>query len=250
MRYSTIAIFTRTSPFSIMKSLTTLFKFSTYVGALSLIATLAACGGGGDNSSSGGNTSPKPNPITVAPTLNCSTDGIAASTASTATVTVCMLTSDGEIVIALDPAKAPITVTNFQQYVNSGFYSNTIFHRVVPGFVVQGGGYTTGYVVKANSKLPIALESQNGLSNLRGTIAMARTDVPASATSQFFFNTVDNLNLNYSSSTSPGYAVFGKVISGSATIDKINAETQLYASAETPATEVLLYWAKQLKPAP
>ncbi len=217
---------------------------------LALLASLTACGGGGDDSTPTAQT-PKPNPITTAPTLNCSADGIAASTASTATVTVCMLTSDGEIVITLDPVKAPITVANFQQYVKDGFYSNTIFHRVVPGFVVQGGGYTTGYVLKTGTRAAIALESQNGLSNLRGTIAMARTDLPASATSQFFFNTVDNLNLNYGSPTNPqGYAVFGKVISGSATIDKINAETQLYTGAETPATEVLLYWAKQLKPAP
>lgn len=219
--------------------------------ALALLATLAACGGGGgDDSSSGGNSTPKPNPIATAPTLNCSADGIAASTASTATVTICMLTSDGEIVIALDPAKAPVTVANFQQYVKDGFYNNTIFHRVVPGFVVQGGGYTSGYVLKTGTRAAIALESQNGLSNVRGSIAMARTSDPASATSQFYFNTVDNLNLNYASATSPGYAVFGKVISGSATIDKINAETQLYTGAETPATEVLLYWAKQIKPAP
>lgn len=190
--------------------------------------------------------------------MNCSADGIAASDAATtantptntAVVTVCMLTSDGEIVVALDPVKAPITVANFQQYVRDGFYSNTIFHRVVPGFVVQGGGYITGFVAKNGTRAAIALESQNGLSNLRGTIAMARTSEPVSATSQFYFNTVDNLNLNYSNAANPGYAVFGKVISGSATIDKINAETQLYSGAETPATEVLMYWAKQLKPAP
>lgn len=234
-----------------MTQQSSLIQISQRVCALALLASLAACGGGGGgDSSSGGSTTPKPNPIVTAPTLNCSADGIAASTASTATVTVCMLTSDGEIVVALDPAKAPKTVENFQQYVKDGFYSNTIFHRVVPGFVVQGGGYVTGYIAKTGTRAAIALESQNGLSNLRGTIAMARTSDPVSATSQFYFNTVDNLNLDYSSATSPGYAVFGKVISGSATIDKINAEIQLYTGSEAPATEVLLYWAKQLKPAP
>lgn len=223
------------------------------ISAIALFAALAACGGGdsGGSSSSGGSTLPKPNPVTTAPTNSCSASGTAASAASSYTVTVCMLTSDGEIVVGLDPVKAPITVANFLKYVKDGFYDNTIFHRVVPGFVVQGGGYTTGYSTKTATYSAIALESQNGLSNLRGTIAMARTTVPASATSQFYFNTVDNVSLDYKDASNPGYAVFGKIISGTETVDKINAEAQFYYSdgtrADATATEVLVYWAKQLK---
>ena len=233
-----------------MKSSTTLFKISQTACALALMATLAACGGGGSGSSGdSASTLPKPNPKPTAPTTECSASGIAASTASTATATVCMLTSDGEMVIALEAAKAPNTVANFLKYVNNGFYSNTIFHRVVPGFVVQGGAFTTGYVAKAGALAPIALENQNGLSNLRGTIAMARTSDPDSATSQFYFNTVDNLALDYNAGVSGknGYAVFGRVISGSATIDAINAEPQFGTGNDATATEVLVYWAKQLK---
>ena len=219
------------------------------LSAVALLAALAACGGGGSDGDPSASLKPKPNPITVAPTTNCSADGIAASNASTATATVCVLTSSGEIVIALDTVKAPITTANFLQYVASGYYNNTIFHRVVPGFVVQGGGYVSGYTVKPGQVAPIALESQNGLSNVRGSIAMARTSVPNSATSEFYFNTVDNPKLDYDTAVgSPnGFAVFGRVISGTATIDKINAEVQLYVGAEATATEVLLYWAKRLK---
>lgn len=152
--------------------------------------------------------------------------------------------------VALDQVKAPITVANFLQYVGSGFYNNTIFHRVEPGFVIQGGGYSTGRILKSGTLAPIALETPNGLSNLRGTIAMARTSVANSATSQFYFNTVDNVSLDYTSANSPGYAVFGKVISGSSVLDAINAVPVLYVTdmgMNTPATEVLLYWVKRLK---
>lgn len=223
--------------------------------ALSAVVFLAACGGGGGGGNSGGpapSSKPKPNPITTAPTTDCSAAGKAASTASTAGATVCMLTSKGEIVIELETVKAPITTANFLAYVKSGFYSNTIFHRVVPGFVVQGGGLTTGFVEKTGLSPAIKLESNVGLSNVANTIAMARTSVPDSATSQFYFNTVDNSDcLDFGKTkcdpTGNGYAVFGRVISGSATIAAINAEPQLYAGADTPATEVLLYWALQLK---
>jgi cyclophilin family peptidyl-prolyl cis-trans isomerase len=160
-----------------------------------------------------------------------------------------MLTSDGEVVVALETGKAPLTVTNFLNYVKSGFYSNTIFHRVVPSFVVQGGGLVSGFTAKPGELAPILLENMNGLSNVRGTVAMARTGVADSATNQFFFNTVDNKFLDYSAAVAGknGYAVFGTVISGIETVDKINAEPQLYTGAETPATEVILYWAKQIK---
>ncbi|WP_158218929.1 peptidylprolyl isomerase [Roseateles aquatilis] len=206
---------------------------------------MAACGGGGDNNSEP--LRPKPNAVTTPPTTSCSAAGIAASNASTAANTVCMLTSDGEIVVELD-ARAPITVDNFLKYVTAKFYDNTIFHRVVPNFVAQGGGFTTGFVAKTAGLLPaIKLETNVGLSNTKYTIAMARTTDFNSATSQFYFNAVDNAALDYKSASEPGYAVFGRVISGQATVDKINAETQLYAGAETPATEVLLYWAVKLK---
>lgn len=223
--------------------------------ALAAALALTACGGGGGGGDTGTTTPPvavKPNPKPTAPTMACSAAGIAASNASTASATVCMLTSDGEVVIELYANKAPITVANFLKYVKDGFYSNTVFHRVPRDFVVQGGGFVTGGYEKPATYGAIALESNNGLSNVRGTIAMARTSLPNTATSQFFFNTVDNSNcLDYGKVscdvTGNGYAVFGKVISGLPTIDAINVEARWVSNAEVPATEVLLYWAQQLK---
>ncbi len=131
-------------------------------------------------------------------------------------------TSMGDIVIELNAEKAPITVKNFLNYVNSGFYSGTIFHRVMKGFMIQGGGFTEDMNQKQTNP-PIKIESTNGLSNDRGTIAMARTGIPDSATCQFFINHVDNAFLNYENSANPGYAVFGKVIEGMDVVDKIAA---------------------------
>lgn len=222
--------------------------FALRAAALGAVVLLSACGGGSDNNVSTPDLKPKPNAVTTPPTLTCSAAGIAASNASTAGATVCMLTSDGEIVVELETTKTPATTANFLAYVKSGFYANTIFHRVVPGFVVQGGGYTTGYVQKSGLLAAIKLESQAGLSNVANTIAMARSTAADSATSQFYFNTVNNATaLDYASATAPGYAVFGRIISGADTVTKINAEVQLYSGAETPGTEVLLYWATQLK---
>jgi cyclophilin family peptidyl-prolyl cis-trans isomerase len=131
-------------------------------------------------------------------------------------------TNFGTITLQLNPDKAPITTDNFLTYVNEGFYTNTIFHRVIPKFMIQGGGFSAAGVQKA-THTPIVLESTNGLSNLRGSIAMARTNVDNSATAQFFINTVDNLFLDHSSSTA-GYAVFGNVIENTMTVaDKISA---------------------------
>lgn len=130
---------------------------------------------------------------------------------------VTMTTSLGTIVIELNPAKAPITVDNFLNYVESGFYVNKIFHRVISDFMIQGGGYTED-LVQATTQAPIKLEAANGLSNLRGSIAMARTSVLDSATSQFFINVVDNVALD---TNAGGYAVFGKVINGIDVVDKI-----------------------------
>lgn len=129
-------------------------------------------------------------------------------------------TSMGKIVVELDFEKAPITAKNFAEYVSEGFFDGTIFHRVIPGFMIQGGGMKPDMKEKSN-KAPIKLESNNGLSNARGTIAMARTMVPDSATSQFFINLVDNTFLNYSGAGNPGYAVFGKVVEGLDVVDAI-----------------------------
>ena len=129
-------------------------------------------------------------------------------------------TSMGDIVIELNPEKAPITVNNFLGYVSSGFYDGLIFHRIIKGFMIQGGGFTPDMDQK-KTNAPIKIESSNGLSNDRGTIAMARTSVPDSATSQFFINHANNDFLNYAGPGNPGYAVFGKVIEGMDVVDKI-----------------------------
>ncbi len=128
-------------------------------------------------------------------------------------------TNKGDIEIELYEDSAPITVGNFVDYVDSGFYNRTIFHRVIPGFMIQGGGFTTQGRQKQTNP-PIILESNNGLSNSRGTIAMARTSDPNSATSQFFINTADNPSLDRSPENE-GYAVFGKVVSGMDVVDEI-----------------------------
>ncbi len=137
-------------------------------------------------------------------------------------VSVKIVTSMGAITVELDAAKAPKTVENFLTYVKSGFYNGTVFHRVIPGFMIQGGGFTPDFQEKP-TKAPIINEANNGLSNLRGTIAMARTSIPNSATSQFFINVADNKFLDYSAPTmqGAGYAVFGHVTSGMNVVDKI-----------------------------
>ncbi len=131
-------------------------------------------------------------------------------------------TSLGDIKIELDRAKAPISVANFESYVNDGLYDGTIFHRVIEGFMIQGGGFTTD-MKKKQTKAPIKNEADNGLKNLRGTIAMARTQAVHSATSQFFINVVDNSNLDYQGPGSFGYAVFGRVIEGLDVVDAIRS---------------------------
>ena len=133
-----------------------------------------------------------------------------------------LATSMGDIVVQLDAAKAPKTVENFLAYVNSKHYDGTIFHRVIDGFMIQGGGFTADMVQKP-TKPPIPLEASNGLKNDTYTIAMARTGNPNSATSQFFINVKDNAMLNAPSPDGHGYAVFGKVVEGTAVVDKIKA---------------------------
>lgn len=131
-------------------------------------------------------------------------------------------TNYGDIVVQLEPRKAPITTANFIQYVKSGHYDNTIFHRVIKDFMIQGGGMTSDMKEK-HTQAPIKNEANNGLKNRKYTIAMARTSEPNSATSQFFINTKDNTFLDFKGPSNWGYAVFGKVIKGQEIVDKIEA---------------------------
>jgi peptidyl-prolyl cis-trans isomerase A (cyclophilin A)/peptidyl-prolyl cis-trans isomerase B (cyclophilin B) len=135
---------------------------------------------------------------------------------------VSLKTTMGEIVLELDQEKAPITVANFLQYVKSGFYKGTIFHRVIDGFMIQGGGMDAKLVGR-KTRPPIKNEGNNGLSNAAYTVAMAREDNPDSATSQFFINVADNFGLDAINRVGAGYTVFGKVVKGQETVDKIKA---------------------------
>ena len=145
-------------------------------------------------------------------------------------------TSLGDLVIELDDEKAPNTAKNFADYARSGFYDGTIFHRVIPGFVVQGGGMTSGMIQKDNGE-PIRNEATNGLRNLRGTLSMARTSDPHSATSQFFINLVDNAGLDHKSPTGAGwgYAVFGRVVEG---MDVVDAMAKVPTGTRPPHADV------------
>lgn len=142
--------------------------------------------------------------------------------AQSAAPRVKLATSAGDIVLELDPAKAPKTVENFLQYVNDKHYDGTVFHRVIDGFMVQGGGFTPDLQQKP-TRAPIPLEASNGLKNNKYTVAMARSGNPNSATAQFFINVKDNDNLNAPQPDGYGYAVFGKVVSGTDVVDKIKA---------------------------
>ena len=133
---------------------------------------------------------------------------------------VLMKTSLGDMEVELFADKAPLSVTNFLRYTDEGYYNGTIFHRVINSFMIQGGGFDADMVEK-QGHAPIKNEAKNGLKNARGSIAMARTSVPHSATSQFFINHVDNGNLDYPSFDNWGYAVFGQVTKGMDTLDKI-----------------------------
>lgn len=148
--------------------------------------------------------------------------GLTSFTSAQTNPKVLMKTSKGDIVIELFPKKAPLTVENFLNYVDEGFYDGTIFHRVIKGFMIQGGGYTAE-LHRKSTKPPIKNEATNGLSNKRGTIAMARTMDIDSATSQFFINLVDNDFLDHRDNTPEGYGycVFGKVIQGIEVVDAI-----------------------------
>lgn len=156
-------------------------------------------------------------------------------------------TTMGNFTVELDREKAPISVENFLQYVDAEFYDGTIFHRVISGFVVQGGGFNPGLSQKP-TRDPIKNEASNGLSNLRGTLAMARTSDPNSATSQFYVNLVDNTDLDASSS-SAGYAVFGKVISGLDVVDRIGQVSTGTKNGfeDVPLTDVIVNSARRIR---
>ncbi|HYF97690.1 MAG TPA: peptidylprolyl isomerase [Coxiellaceae bacterium] len=156
---------------------------------------------------------------------------------------VTLKTSLGDIVLELDYENTPATATNFAQYVKEGFYDQTIFHRVINGFMIQGGGFDANMKQK-QTRSPIENEADKGLANKRGTIAMARTSDPHSASSQFFINVADNDFLNHQARTDMGwgYCVFGKVISGMDVVDKIKAvaTTSRAGHQDVPKEEVII----------
>lgn len=156
---------------------------------------------------------------------------------------IILQTNHGDIKIELDFEKAPNTAANFKQYVEEGFYDGTIFHRVIDGFMIQGGGFTPGMQQKA-TRDPIECEADNGLKNELGTLAMARTMDPHSASSQFFINVKNNDFLNHSSKTAQGwgYAVFGKVVDGIDTVNAIKGVSTTMAAGhqDVPAEDVVI----------
>lgn len=157
-----------------------------------------------------------------------------------------MKTSMGNIEIELFNDKAPVSAKNFENYVKSNFYAGTIFHRVIPGFMIQGGGMDANMIEKA-TKAPIINEANNGLKNARGTLAMARTSDPNSATSQFFINVADNSFLNRSAMDA-GYAVFGKVTKGMNVVDKIvNVPTGNYGMYQNVPKQPIKIISVQIK---
>jgi len=199
------------------------------------------------------------------PGKTCSSAAYAASTAS-ALATACLITDKGELVVELEAVKAPITVKNFLRYVNESFYNGTYFHRVTSSFVAQGGGFTlngSSYVKKAATYPAITLESTTltGFSNLKNTIAMARGSSADSATTEFFINVVDNVQLDKSALSGDGYAVFGRLIYGHTpaqtplqALEAIAKSPVITSSILTsqpevsqPSTPIALQWAYQIK---
>jgi peptidyl-prolyl cis-trans isomerase A (cyclophilin A) len=180
-------------------------------------------------------------------TLMSATAGIAAENAATNPV-VSMETSLGTIKVELFQKEAPISTKNFLDYTKSGFYNGTVFHRVINGFMIQGGGFTPDMIPKKTNP-SIKNEADNGLKNDRGTLAMARAMDPNSATAQFFINVVDNANLNRPNPDGAGYAVFGKVVEGMDVVDKIKAVKTgvVKGFRDVPETPVLIKSVKILK---
>jgi len=170
-------------------------------------------------------------------TMTLASQGVAAEEVTR----VVMKTSMGEIQLELYPEKAPASVENFVNYANSGYYDGTIFHRVISNFMIQGGGFTTD-MQKKSTNSSIQNEANNGLSNRRGTIAMARLPQPHSATSQFFINVQNNMNLDYKGGNDWGYAVFGQVTSGMEVVDDIRfvQTTRKSAFSDVPVEPVII----------
>lgn len=161
---------------------------------------------------------------------------------------VVMETTYGVVEIELNEEKAPVTVKNFLEYVDAKFYDGTIFHRVIPTFMIQGGGFDEKLQEK-KTRAPIKNEASNGLSNTVGSVAMARTSDPNSATAQFYINTADNPSLDYRGSSNPGYAVFGKVISGMPVINRIKMvrTTSVNGMDDVPGDTVVIKSIKRKK---
>ncbi|KII32964.1 peptidylprolyl isomerase [Pseudomonas fluorescens] len=155
-----------------------------------------------------------------------------------------LTTNFGAIVIELDAEKAPITVANFLEYVKAGHYENVVFHRVIKGFMIQGGGFQPGMQEKKDKRASIQNEADNGLKNEKYTLAMARTMDPHSASAQFFINATNNSFLNHTAKTAQGwgYAVFGKVVDGTDVVDKIEgvATTSKAGHQDVPADDVII----------
>ncbi|MFZ3285800.1 MAG: peptidylprolyl isomerase [Telluria sp.] len=162
---------------------------------------------------------------------------------------VSLKTSMGEIVLELDQEKAPKTVANFLQYVKTGHYKGTIFHRVIDGFMIQGGGYDVNMVEKRTGK-PVSNEASNGLRNVSYSVAMARTADPHSATAQFFINVADNAALDYPGRDGFGYTVFGKVVQGKEVVDKIKGVVvdDVRGHQNVPVVPIVIQSAKIVQP--
>lgn len=191
--------------------------------------------------------------FSIANPVHAQTPATAASPApapaAAAAPRVKLVTSMGDIVLELNPAKAPKTVANFLQYVQDKHYDGTVFHRVIDGFMVQGGGFTAEMAQKP-TRAPVALEAANGLKNDTYTVAMARTGNPDSATAQFFINVKDNTMLNAPKPDGHGYAVFGKVVEGKSVVDKIRTVPtgNKGGMQDVPTTPVTITTATLLKP--
>ncbi len=159
-------------------------------------------------------------------------------------------TSLGAVIIQLDPVKAPISSQNFLEYMNAGYYDGTVFHRVIPGFMAQGGGFDTAFNQK-QTRAPIKNEANNGLKNIRGSVAMARTSIPDSATSQFFINYADNGSLDHTAPTTQGwgYAVFGQVVAGMDVVEQMEkvATGSRNGHQNVPLTDIVIQTASVLE---
>jgi len=191
---------------------------------------------------------PKPAAKAVEPAKGAATDLVATA----ANPKAILHTSMGDITIELYPDKAPKTVDNFEQYVKDGFYNGTIFHRVIPTFMVQGGGWTKE-LQRKRTRAPVHNEANNGLSNVKYSVAMARTSDPHSAAAEFFINAADNKRLDYTGDTNSltwGYCVFGKVVAGQDVVEKIKAVptgAQGPLASDVPQTPIVIEKAEMVQ---